>query len=336
MKALEESLPAPQRELAQALRTHFDALSVTLVRYGARVHLDKSMLSRYFSGERIPPWAFVHDLLVHSCEARGGAAPTTEVVAHLRMLHHQALTTGKSRAHLVQLLEDKLAAADAEARRAAMRENDIEARLQDALHRIAELAVRERELEALLDEERESWGAELQRCEAGFTELYAERETLALTVQRLEAELATMRERHLAAEKRCAELEQQLEEASTGEVFVPTPRNEGSDSNTPANTERRLMSVVADMTSIALERQQSLEQAEIMNGQLQVALISRVVIEQAKGLLASHWGTTPDLAFHALRAYARRNRVRLHDISHALVEGKLEPERIPPPGESAD
>lgn len=55
--------------------------------------------------------------------------------------------------------------------------------------------------------------------------------------------------------------------------------------------------------------------------QLQTALTSRVIIEQAKGVLAERHGLTVDAAFEALRSHARRNNLRLHDLAAAVVNG---------------
>ena len=55
--------------------------------------------------------------------------------------------------------------------------------------------------------------------------------------------------------------------------------------------------------------------------QLQVALDSRVVIEQAKGVLAERMQMTPETAFDVLRANARRRRVPLHELAQLVVAG---------------
>jgi AmiR/NasT family two-component response regulator len=55
--------------------------------------------------------------------------------------------------------------------------------------------------------------------------------------------------------------------------------------------------------------------------QLQVALDSRVVIEQAKGALAERLQMTPENAFEVLRASARRRRVPLHELAQLVVAG---------------
>jgi hypothetical protein len=66
---------------------------------------------------------------------------------------------------------------------------------------------------------------------------------------------------------------------------------------------------LTDVAVIALERQRELDGARDIAAQLEHALHSRVVIEQAKGMLAEQAGITVDAAFELLRGRARdRNR----------------------------
>jgi len=58
--------------------------------------------------------------------------------------------------------------------------------------------------------------------------------------------------------------------------------------------------------------------------QLQSALTSRVLIEQAKGYAAAKAGTDPETAFLALRRHARDNNKRLTDVAKSVVDGDLE------------
>jgi AmiR/NasT family two-component response regulator len=62
------------------------------------------------------------------------------------------------------------------------------------------------------------------------------------------------------------------------------------------------------------------------NRQLQHALESRVVIEQAKGVLAERLGMAPDEAFEVLRRAARRNRIRIHDLAREVVSTRETPD----------
>ena len=64
-----------------------------------------------------------------------------------------------------------------------------------------------------------------------------------------------------------------------------------------------------------------LEQAQVLAGQLQRALDSRVVVEQAKAFVASDRGVSVDEAFEVIRTYSRSNNVKLQDVAGAIVEG---------------
>jgi AmiR/NasT family two-component response regulator len=55
------------------------------------------------------------------------------------------------------------------------------------------------------------------------------------------------------------------------------------------------------------------------NAQLQTALTSRIVIEQAKGAISARHDTTPDVAFEMLRGLARSQRRSLHEYAAKVV-----------------
>jgi AmiR/NasT family two-component response regulator len=55
------------------------------------------------------------------------------------------------------------------------------------------------------------------------------------------------------------------------------------------------------------------------NEQLRTALVTRIVIEQAKGLLAERLQTNVDDAFERLRREARNRRMKLHALAAAVV-----------------
>ena len=69
----------------------------------------------------------------------------------------------------------------------------------------------------------------------------------------------------------------------------------------------------------------------VRNQQLQQALDSRIVIEQAKGVLAERYGIGVDDAFALLRRSARNHRLRIHALSAAVVASHETPHEIPPP-----
>jgi len=84
--------------------------------------------------------------------------------------------------------------------------------------------------------------------------------------------------------------------------------------------EARVVQALADLATIAIIQERLIKQAEVLTEQLQFALNSRVVIEQAKGAVARALGVTVEEAFTLMRAEGRRRRTRLTDLAHAIVE----------------
>jgi transcriptional regulator with GAF, ATPase, and Fis domain len=83
----------------------------------------------------------------------------------------------------------------------------------------------------------------------------------------------------------------------------------------------RVGQALADVATIGLLQQRSTRHSETLNEQLQGALNSRVLIEQAKGKLAERAGLDMDQAFTTLRAYARDHNLRLSDLAQAVIDG---------------
>jgi PAS domain S-box-containing protein len=71
-------------------------------------------------------------------------------------------------------------------------------------------------------------------------------------------------------------------------------------------------------------RREAHETAEMRVEQLNTALRSRVLIEQAKGYLAAKHGITPDEGFNRLRNYSRNRHIVIHEVSRLVVEGELD------------
>jgi AmiR/NasT family two-component response regulator len=82
----------------------------------------------------------------------------------------------------------------------------------------------------------------------------------------------------------------------------------------------RLGQALADMATITILHERALRESELVAAQLQTALVSRVVIEQAKGVLAERGDLTMDNAFQVLRKHARDHNLRLHDVARGIVE----------------
>ena len=80
---------------------------------------------------------------------------------------------------------------------------------------------------------------------------------------------------------------------------------------------------MADAASIGIIHQRALARQEVVTEQLQSALNSRILIEQAKGALAERAGVGVDEAFTLIRAHARRHGIPLPTVAAGVVTGRL-------------
>jgi hypothetical protein len=75
-------------------------------------------------------------------------------------------------------------------------------------------------------------------------------------------------------------------------------------------------------------RLEPIELLELENAQLREALMSRIVIEQAKGILAERFRLDVGQAFELLRSAARSNRMRIRDLAAAVNVDRATPIEI--------
>jgi len=87
----------------------------------------------------------------------------------------------------------------------------------------------------------------------------------------------------------------------------------------------------ADLAALSIVQHRASAEARRLNDQLSGALTSRIVIEQAKGVLSERAGVDLAEAFSRLRSYARSNNLRLTDVAQAAIEGALDPSAWLPP-----
>ncbi len=87
----------------------------------------------------------------------------------------------------------------------------------------------------------------------------------------------------------------------------------------------------ADLAALSIAQHRASAEAQRLNEQLSAALTSRVVIEQAKGVISERAGVDLAEAFARLRAYARNHNLRLTDVARAAVNGTLDPRAWAPP-----
>jgi GAF domain-containing protein len=89
----------------------------------------------------------------------------------------------------------------------------------------------------------------------------------------------------------------------------------------------RIGQALADVATIGLLQQRAIHRRDTLTEQLQTALNSRVLIEQAKGVLAERLHIDMADAFTLLRNHARSNNRRLSDLAQAVVDGS---QQLPP------
>ncbi len=86
-----------------------------------------------------------------------------------------------------------------------------------------------------------------------------------------------------------------------------------------------VIGILADMATGYLVHARELDRQERINEQLREALDSRIVIEQAKGVLAAERRISVDEAFEVLRRHARRHSTSLRSVAEAVVSLGLRP-----------
>jgi GAF domain-containing protein len=82
----------------------------------------------------------------------------------------------------------------------------------------------------------------------------------------------------------------------------------------------------ADVATIAVLQHRAVLEAQLLNDQLSQALNSRVLIEQAKGVLSERAGLNMEESFAVLRNYARNHNLRLVDVAQDVIDDNLSTE----------
>ena len=80
----------------------------------------------------------------------------------------------------------------------------------------------------------------------------------------------------------------------------------------------------ADVATISLLHERNLREQTVLSEQLQSALHSRVLTQQAKGVLAARAGVDVAEAFALMRSHARRHGLAPTAVATAVIEGSLE------------
>ncbi|MEV4414758.1 GAF and ANTAR domain-containing protein [Catellatospora sp. NPDC049609] len=86
-----------------------------------------------------------------------------------------------------------------------------------------------------------------------------------------------------------------------------------------AETDAQIVQALADVAAIGLLQARAVSRGEQLTEQLQGALNSRIVIEQAKGAVAQLRGVSVDDAFALIRTYSRSRNLRMGDVARAVI-----------------
>ncbi|MFC0531792.1 ANTAR domain-containing protein [Phytohabitans kaempferiae] len=85
----------------------------------------------------------------------------------------------------------------------------------------------------------------------------------------------------------------------------------------------RVAQAMADVSMISLLQQRAIRERQVLVEQLQETLDSRIVIEQAKGVLAERLSVEMDEAFERMRDHGRQHNLRLAQVAGEIVAGRL-------------
>src|SRR6476660_9295035 len=97
-----------------------------------------------------------------------------------------------------------------------------------------------------------------------------------------------------------------------------------ADARALSDDDSKVVQAMADISTIGILQERSIRDAHAFSSQLEVALESRVVIEQAKGIVAERNHISVDEAFEQIRNFARAHNRLLSETARQIIDGSLE------------
>ncbi len=98
-----------------------------------------------------------------------------------------------------------------------------------------------------------------------------------------------------------------------------------------SESDARLAQALADVATVGLLQERAVTARDTLAEQLQTALNSRIVLEQAKGMIAERTGLQMSEAFQLLRDYARKHGEKLSDVAGRVIDGSFADATHPTP-----
>ena len=201
------------RIFTETIRSLYGTLGISLTRFATQVHSNKGTVSRYMSGDRLPPRDFI-DKLLNAFFSNKGKPVTPDLQELVEEQFLAALKARNPAQHRVQDLSNQLRMAIEEKQQC---EIEITA-LREAMHSRQEEIYR---LEMEKREIRAAWASTQQAAETESEKDQQHRDELQAAIEKLEQEVARLRKRLQGAQRRaknaehrCQRLEQDLDAAN--------------------------------------------------------------------------------------------------------------------------
>lgn len=105
----------------------------------------------------------------------------------------------------------------------------------------------------------------------------------------------------------------------------------GSQPGSLSDDDVLVAQALADVATIAILQHRTVAETNVVNDQLNTALNSRIVIEQAKGMIAEREQVDMPEAFTRLRNHARNHNRRLAELATDIVHGTVQLTSLDPP-----
>jgi GAF domain-containing protein len=104
----------------------------------------------------------------------------------------------------------------------------------------------------------------------------------------------------------------------------------GTDATVFDDADVHIVQALADVAAIGLLQERAIHRGELLTEQLQGALNSRIIIEQAKGVLAERAHVGMEVAFARMRNHARNHNLKLIQVAERVLDGTLGVEKVAP------